>query len=548
MPPIRIRVGDDVTVFPEGTSDDEIKVALDKAYPQPAEEPEPVPTKPNFSLGMYKGLSTNLDNLSIWAKKGVEKVAGPETATRLDRAVHGGATTEERMAQHVAHIQQRAREGKRPGVAGEIVGNTAVELPAIALTKNPWLLGGLGGALNTKDPTNPEAVATDAALGSAIGKGGEVAVNAVGSAIAPHINPLVQKLLDKGIELTPGQIVGGLAHRAEDATKTIYGIGDMIIAAQARGQKSMIRSSVQETLDPIGVKLPKDLVDGHDQVKFAQKTLGDTYGAVLARVPTVHLDPTFSTNIANLNRLTRQLGADQRNTFDQIFNGEVRNAFNPQTGATSGRALKDLDTFLGGRVRDFSKSGNPYDRDLSRSLLELQSEVRDLIGRQHPASKATIDALNEGWAKLLRVEDAAGPAKGGNFTAEQLRQAALHKATGMKNKATARGEALMQDFGDAASRVMSSTVGDSGTMTRAIASGVAGAALFGKNLAHLQPNPWLLSALTAMAAPYANKTTGRIARVALARRPVGAAAVRSAVHKTAPVAAIAAGGEPGRSN
>lgn len=547
--PTKVRVGNDVVTFPDGMTDEQMSAALAKEYGSPATPPEtePVETKPNFALGMYKGISTPMDNINVWAKNAAGRVVGPEMADRADRALHSGKSIEELRGEHAAHIEQRAAEGKRPGLIGEIAGNTAVALPALAVTKNPWLAGGFTGALNTKDPNDAQGVAIDAALGAAFGKGGDVATRAIGGVVAPRINPLVQKLLDKGIELTPGQILGGLAHRAEDATKTIYGVGDMIIGAQARGQKSMVRAAVQDTLDPIGVKIPKDLDGhGHKQVEFAQTQLSGAYDKVLAAVPPVHLDPAFSTNVANLKTLTRQLGADQRNTFDQIFNGHVRQAFNPQTGAASGRGLKDLDSFLGGRARDFAKSGNPYDRDLSRSITELQSEIRDLIGRQHPVHKATIDAVNEGWAKLLRVEAAAGPAKGGNFTAEQLRQAALQKASGMKNKATARGEALMQDFGDAASQVMSSTVGDSGTMTRALASGVAGAALFGKNLGHLQPNPWLLSLLGAASAPYANKATGRVARAVIARRPAGAAAARGIIEKASPVAAVAAGGEPAR--
>jgi hypothetical protein len=201
--------------------------------------------------------------------------------------------------------------------------------------------------------------------------------------------------------------------------------------------------------------------------------------------------------------------------------------------------MKDVDSLIGKKIRNFSSSANPHDRDMAQAFKELQANVRDLVGRQFPQHKATLDAINSGWAQLAKIEPAAANAEGGVFTAPALRAATVAADTTTRHRASAAGEAQMQDLGDAASRVMHATVPDSGTPARALATGAAGYALFGNPIHGIHVNPWAASALGALSLPYMNKTTGAITRAALTARPAGAAAIRNIVDRFKQVGTVA---------
>jgi hypothetical protein len=242
------------------------------------------------------------------------------------------------------------------------------------------------------------------------------------------------------------------------------------------------------------------------------------------------------------------MSADTARTLNAAIDDHVRRTFAP-AGVTSGRAIKELDEFLGGQAREFGASLDPYHRQLGHAFTQLQMDIRETIARQHPQVAERLHGLNEGFANLIRAEAAGGPAEGGIAGPGQIRQAAVNMAggpRGARGHRAAGGNALMQDLGDAASTVMRPTIPDSGTPTRALATGLAGAALFGNPTHGIHVNPWAASFLAAIASPYVNRTTGRIARAALTARPAGAEAVRQGIRSAAPVAAIAAGREPAR--
>jgi len=592
----RVQIDDEILEFPDDMTDDEIRVVIDKQYaptkPKAATKKAATPTQQlafdrykqsadydeaaeegtpanpilkapgqtipvgkayisedgevvssnkgtaDQGLGFMEGLKRPLDNAALWLDKIAPGVS--EFGEKL-----GMASPEQAAAATQSDVEAAAAQGRRPGVMGQIAGSTISAAPVLMATRNPWLVGAGSGALATKNPESARSVAVDAGLGAAGGKIGDTAMRAVGGIVAPRLNPLVEKLLGEGVELTPGQILGGVTHRAEDAIRSIYGVGDMVIGAQNRGRASLNRAAVQRTLEPLGIKIPKNIPEGHAQVKFAQETLSNSYDKVLAGVAP-KLDQTFGANVAQLRRMSQSLPKDQRHVFESFIQGELREAFNPQNGAITGRQLKQVDEILGQKIRNFSSSSNPHDRDMARGFMELQAELRDLIGRQYPQHAKTIDALNQGWASLIRVETAAAPAKGGVFTEEALRTATRQADKSMRHRTSARGEAKMQDLADAASQVMSPTMGDSGTPARALATGLVGTALFGLPSKGLSVNPWAASALAAMAAPYANRFTGKVARAAIASRPKSAPAARRAIVSASPVAAIAAGQEPAR--
>lgn len=558
--PVSVQVGSDTVTFPDGMSDADMKAALDKEYggakntiPNP---PVATPLRADTGLGIIKGAFTPIDNASVWLKNAMDQ-HGVDTSPSGALAQTGAAIRSvlpEGLTKFIddpkAYYNEQARQGKKPGLAGQIVGSSVSALPILAATKNPWVTGAAMGLTGTEHPNDPGRMALDTGVGGVTGGVGNKVVGAVGSVIAPRLNPLVKKLLDEGVQLTPGQTAGGLAHRLEDATRSIYGLGDMVIGAQANAQKSLNRAAVQRTISDLGIQIPKGLSEGHAQIGFAQKTLGDAYDAVLNDIdkrvaptgstlpvvpgggprPGLHIDNQFGQDVSNLRRLANGLPADQAKVFNSFVQGDMKYAVQPN-GSISGKAMKDLDSLIGQKIRNFSSSPNPHDRDMAQAFKELQANLRDMVGRQFPQHKAAIDAVNSGWAQLARLEPVAANAEGGVFTAPALRAGTVAADKTTRHRASARGEALMQDLGDAASQVMHATVPDSGTPARALATGAAGYALFGNPLHGIHVNPWAASALGAISLPYSGKTAGAITRAAMSARPAVAASVRNVVDR-----------------
>lgn len=569
--PQQVKVGNDTLNFPDGMSDEDISKAIDAAYspgvahsappvaaaPAPDTAAVPEDTRPvSQGLGFAEGLIRPVSNLARWEHNADAAVGAGNFHSPVDV---GGA------AQGTLKDLQTQEATTKPGLVGSMAGSAISGLPLMAITRNPWLGGAMGGALQTNNPDDPKAVATDAALGGAMGGATDLGIRGAGSVIAPKINPMVRQLLDKGVELTPGQTLGGLPRRFEDASKSIFGVGDAIGGAQTRANESLNRVTLQTlALDPIGVKIPADIPAGHPQIDFAHKTLSAAYDNVLADIdkprsvgvpgqnltvpgapgPTtsgVSLDRQFADGLQQVRKDAAGLGSDQQRTLKTIIDNQVKGVFDPQTGKASGRSLKDLDSFLGQKAKAFGASPNPYDRELSDAIQEVQAQTRDMLGRQYPQHAQLLDQLNQGWAGLVRVEAAAAPAKGGVATPSQLRMAMIAKAGGVKDRVASRNLALGQDFADAADRSMSPTLGESGTAPRALATGAAALALNGGALSHIAINPWGAAALGLAASPYLSRTTGGVARAAIAARPAGAAAVRQGLQAAAPAMAAGAG-------
>lgn len=94
----------------------------------------------------------------------------------------------------------------------------------------------------------------EGALSGALGAGTVGAVKAASRVVSPEVAPDVRQLLDEGVRLTPGQILGGGAKRAEEAMESIPVIGDAIKKGQSRGIEDFNRNVLDRVLAPVGGK------------------------------------------------------------------------------------------------------------------------------------------------------------------------------------------------------------------------------------------------------------------------------------------------------
>lgn len=446
-------------------------------YAQP-----PAPEK-SFGLGFMKGGLKPLDNLGRAFEAGLEKIGVP--VDRIGQAVSdatGGIiapTTRAAMDQRQAFYDRKAQEGVLPSGVGEFVGNVVGTLPVGALPGGAFVQGAAAGGLLT-DADTPGGVAMDAALGGVAGKVGEKVLRGVGRVIAPKTAPAARKLLDEGVQLTPGQLAGGTTRRVEDAATTIPYLGDAIKAAQRRGIQSFNRAAINRSLAPIGEKLPKELSGGHEAISFAGSKLKNAYDTLLPKLK-VEADDVFREGVRNLDDLARNMPAEKYRQFQRMMQRDVLDKFTG-IGRMSGQTMKEVETKLGQMIRLYGRSQSPDDQYLANAFREAQSLLRGVVERSNPAQAKQLANINQGYAHLIRLESAAGRvgAQEGVFTPAQLLSATRGADSSVRKRASAQGGALLQDLAEAGKSTMAQSIPDSGTATRGLigvlaATGGAGA-------------------------------------------------------------------------
>lgn len=487
-----------------------------------ADQPPPAAPHTSQALGFYQGLMKPVDNLAT-----ALDTASKHLGLNVDVLSHalGLPTTPEAVKAHGDYVASKQAQGIEPGGIGKVAGEIAGAAPM--LVGGPVAAGAEFGALTT-DAKDASGVLTDAALGAAGGKLGDLAVKGVQRVVAPKVGAAVKKLMDEGVQLTPGQITGGVAKRIEDTATSIPFTGDMIKSAQRNSLATFNRAAVNRAL-PAGQKLPDSVAAGHDAIAHAQTTLDNAYQTVLTSL-TVTRDARTVSELSNLRALAQNLSPDAAKQVASNID-TVEKAFSPGAGKMSGQAMKDLDSELGRLGRAYRSSSVGGERLVGNALAEVQNILRDTVQRSNPTAAAALKDINRGYANLVRVESAASKAKDGIFTPAQLQTVTRVMDSSVRKRASARGAALMQDLASAGRDVLPSSVPDSGTWTRAMFNAGAGGAG-----AMFEPN--VLATALGGAAAY-SKPGLRVLAAALTRRPQGAQGAANALSRLKGPAGIA---------
>lgn len=229
----------------EGALNDAVKSAATQLAPKPERTGEPIGRMGRFMQGLGDipaGFDQFLANVIPDSAKSIVN-----RATEYGKAVPGLALTSQMVGQVAPREEANAKVTEREadyqarlkasGVDGtdwaRLGGQVVSSLPAAVIPGANTYLGAAGiGALtgaglsglspvpNAGDSYGYEA-AKNAVMGGVGGAVGGVAGKALGSVIAPRIDQNVRTLADAGVELTPGQIVGGTARKIEDVATSI---------------------------------------------------------------------------------------------------------------------------------------------------------------------------------------------------------------------------------------------------------------------------------------------------------------------------------------
>jgi len=482
----------------------------------------PLSTSSYGSENPYKGTEKALTTavslpLSV-ATGGAKPIAGAvQLSSKLTGSNYG-----DQPVNAINQMEQgfQTQGAKLPSQIASMAGQT---LPFLATGGAPTIMnqaltGTVAGLTNPEQTgLTPEEFKQQKGLNTAIstvaGGASPLLTGAVSRVISPKLTPDVEKLVQSGVNLTPGQIMGGALRNIEDKLTSVPLLGDAINYSRRKGVEEFNKAAYKQVLEPIGGKVPN--VTGREGVEAVEKQLNNAYDKILPNI-VFKATPEFNANISNLRGMVSQkLDPALAKRFNYEIDNVIASKLAPKTGMMDGMAFKEAESELGQLAKQFKNSGVVSERDLGNAFAQAQAELRNALNATNPQAKAELSNINKAWANFTRLQTAGSKANTAEmFTPAQLAQAVRQMDTSTRKGAVSRGSALMQDLSDAGVNVLPSRIPDSGTAGRLM---LGGGALGGANYV----SPELAIGAGALTLPYL--PGGRQAMTTmLAKRPESA--------------------------
>lgn len=408
--------------------------------------------------------------------------------------------------------------GMAPGIARGFLADTAMGAAngaGAADTGSRWE-GGAKGAL---------AAGAGNLAGNALARGGARVIAPSGG----NLNPLY----DAGVRsITPGQrfansgVAGNALNRVEESMQSLPIVGSAVRGARQQARDDFQIGAFNEALKEVGEQLPKGTKPGTDPHAYAQSTFKRVY-ATARQGMTMVADTELKNDLGNLAGDVGALGPQAQGKLKAILANSVNKRL--QDGQMSGQAYKEAVSDLGKHIARNRKGAMADDQALADVLEGVQGAL-DASARRHsnPDAVALLDAADAGYAKFVRIEDAARRRGGdaGTFSPSQFDASVQNTSGGIRSKAYLRGDALMQDYAKAG-RSLEDKVPNSGTADRQLTVGGLGmAAIFGPLALPYAPGVRKLT--TEALAPSGPKARAVAAQIRKRARLIGAAGASSA--------------------
>jgi hypothetical protein len=395
------------------------------------------------------------------------------------------------------------------------VASLAAKFPLVAAAGGGAATGAATSALTpVYDPgafwqQKQTQVASGAKAGALTGS----AFNLAGRVLAPSVAPEASQLLNENVSLSPGQAAGGLMKTLEDKATSIPLLGDLIKNRRVEGVESFNKAVYAKALAPFGdegAAAVKAIPVGNDGIKAVGDFLSNKYETALAQSVPSAVTPEFQSALANL---TMMVPSGLRQDFVDAIKTNITSKITPGNTLTP-QVAKDAESELGRLYANYKGSSTGSERLLGGALQQAQQELRNLVAANNPQVAPIIQAANQGWRTIAQMEIAGQKAsKDGVFTPAQFLAAIREGDKSVRNRQFARGDMLNQNFAQSASRVLPSSVPDSGTIGR----GLVGAGLTG-GLAHFF-SPEAAGGIGAASLGYLPGVSPFIAKMIAGKRP-----------------------------
>lgn len=401
----------------------------------------------------------------------------PMTAAELDKDI------QQSERQYQADRIARGRDGiDWSRLAGNLVGT----LPLAVSGAAPTALGRMGAAtvqgagLGALSPVveNQDNFASEKARQMGVGALSGFAGGVLGEGLArvarpaASMNPDVKLLRESGVNLTPGQVLGGKAKALEDRFTSVPYIGDTIQSARKTGVEDFNRAVYGKVTEKVGQVAPTEV--GREGVAaIRQNVIDPAYKASRQNVRFVP-DAQFGNDLSKITGMVQRLPETERKAFSATIDDELFNRLTGSgNGMMDGRSFKDFESALTKEAKKLH-SGDAWTRDLGAAYKEVLTSARQALERSNPAAAKELQNVNAAFSQFAPVRQASASlgAEGGVFTPAQLLNSLKAADRTAGKRAFSEGGGALQQLAEAGKAVMPNKIPDSGTAGRGLTAAV----------------------------------------------------------------------------
>jgi hypothetical protein len=360
---------------------------------------------------------------------------------------------------------------------------------------NPYVQGStIGGIMGVLTPNEQGKTGIDmlaeAPQKALVGAGGGIIGTGLGRTVAnvvgPNLDAAVKKLIGEGVNLTPGQMIGGVAQKLEDKLTSVPLLGDIINYSKTKGIEEFNKAAYRRALEPIGGKVPEST--GRAGMESVKNQISGAYDELLPKL-TYKPDNQFLTSLSNVKNQIEGIDPENaKKVADTVF--DVVSKRLDKNGEVKGEAFKVIEKKLGGLAKTYRASQDADQKMMGDAYANALSELRQNLARNNPQFAEQLGKINTSFANFARLRSAGSMANTQErFTPSQLAAAVKAADQSAGKGATATGKALMQDLTDAGAKVLPSTIPDTGTAGRQAVNTVLAALLGGGGYQTAQTHP-----------------------------------------------------------
>lgn len=310
-------------------------------------------------------------------------------------------------------------------------------MTADILTAPQTLVGdiahGAGGAIT--DVTGSPAAGTftnmllQAAAAGALGSKAGAGESIIGGL---KRTPEAQRLMDQGIDLTPGQMnPTGTLSKIEQVSEHIPFVGEIVKDARRTPAQQFQRAIIEKGAAP-GTKIAN--ADANTMLSKAYESFGPLYdqakGVPIDPAVRATLNTAFKSAASNRKVMA---GTDERASVADWLDNEVSSLEGKNGAMLDSGQLIELRSHIREEIREKRMSDTSADRTKAKLLVPAeQSVTRELTKRLTPEAATALQTADSRYGLYKVLEDAVAKAKDkpSGFTAENLSQAIKESTPG----------------------------------------------------------------------------------------------------------------------
>jgi hypothetical protein len=395
-----------------GSADDALKhIQSLHGKPVPAAEP----TWGDRGREFLQGGKARLDEMAL-GLKGLLPQGVQDFGDRIDRATGRPALTKATAVQ-----APDTWAGTAGGIGADILTTAgpaaglaraaSVATRALPMATGKRLLAeaglNLGGQAALGAALTPDDRATAGALSAAGGVLGAGLQRVAGGLVKPVTTPQAVEMMRRGIQVTPGQAMGGAALDTEKKLTSLPLAGNRIRAAHERANEEYFRQTAGDVVGGLPANARAAVAgagDGTSTMVKMREVIGEQYDSALGQVPHVPIDATDllqkSVGIVNSTAMSE---ASKEQVLKYVTNNVLNRVPGASPGAAqnlSGDAAKAIESDLRAEASKYLTSSTAEERNIGKALSDIHGRFRDALN-------LGVDAVDPQASRVLRNADQA---------------------------------------------------------------------------------------------------------------------------------------------